>query len=101
MFAANELLDLSLARSTWSGHAIVLRQRPDQGSDCQLPPYLIRMEVCMRAHEARLMPAKQVWPYSKCQRNDFRRRQTVAPSDRFDRSFSWRTALCGSHCEVL
>src|ERR1700681_988712 len=67
--------------------AIVLRQKWSRGQvDARLanmPPCLIGMEACVGAHhlsrklealghDARLMPAKYVRPYSKGQKNDFR-----------------------------
>jgi transposase len=66
--------------------AIVLRQKWSRGQvDARLanmPPCLIGMEACFGAHhlsrnlaslghDARLMPAKYVRPYSKGQKNDF------------------------------
>src|SRR5262245_5562786 len=53
------------------------------------PPSLIGMEACVGAHhlsrklrtlghDARLMPAKYVRPYSKGQKNDFRDAEAVA-----------------------
>ena len=67
--------------------AIVLRQRWSRGQVearfANMPPCLIGMEACVGAHhlsrklkafghDARLMPAKYVRPYSKGQKNDFR-----------------------------
>ena len=67
--------------------AIVLRQKWSRGLvEARLanpPPSLIGMEACVGAHhlsrkpnslghDARLMPAKYVRPYSKGQKNDFR-----------------------------
>src|SRR5712672_3387085 len=54
-----------------------------------MPPCLIGMEACVRAHhlsrrlkalghDARLMPAKYVRPYSKGQKNDFRDAEAIA-----------------------
>jgi transposase len=54
-----------------------------------LPPCLIGMEACVGAHhlsrrlralghDARLMPAKYVQPYSKGQKNDFRDAEAIA-----------------------
>ena len=54
-----------------------------------MPPCLIGMEACVGAHhlsrtlqacghEARLMPAKYVRPYSKGQKNDFRDAEAIA-----------------------
>ncbi len=56
-----------------------------------MPPCLIGMEACVGAHhlslklkalghDARLMPAKYVRPYSKGQKNEFRDAET-APSE--------------------
>jgi transposase len=73
--------------------AIVLRQRWSRGQVearlANLPPCLIGMEACVRAHhlsrklqmlghDARLMPAKYVRPYSKGQKNDFRDAEAIA-----------------------
>ena len=67
--------------------AIVLRQKWSRGQVetrlANLPPCLIGMEACVGAHhlsrklislghDARLMPAKYVRPYSRGQKNDFR-----------------------------
>jgi len=67
--------------------AIVLRQKWSRGQVesrfANMPPCLIGMEACVGAHhlsrqlkglghDARLMPAKYVRPYSKGQKNDFR-----------------------------
>jgi hypothetical protein len=67
--------------------AIVLRQKWSRGQVetrlANLPPCLIGMEACVGAHhlsrklqmlghDARLMPAKYVRPYSKGQKNDSR-----------------------------
>jgi len=67
--------------------AIVLRQKWSRGQVesrfANMPPRLIGMEACVGAHhlsrrlralghDARLMPAKYVRPYSKGQKNDFR-----------------------------
>jgi transposase len=69
--------------------AIVLRQKWSRGQVearlAQTPACLIGMEACVGAHQlsrklqshghdARLMPAKYVRPYSKGQKNDFRDR---------------------------
>src|SRR3954471_7941611 len=66
--------------------AIVLRQKWSRGQVevrlAHIPPCLIGMEACVGAHhlsrklaslghDARLMPAKYVRPYSKGQKNDF------------------------------
>jgi len=66
--------------------AVALRQRWSRGQEearlANMPPCLIGMEACVGAylsrrlrrlgHDARLMPAKYVRPYSKGQKNDFR-----------------------------
>ena len=67
--------------------AIALRQKWSRGQVetrlANMPPCLIGMEACVGAHhlsrrlktlghDARLMPAKYVRPYSKGQKNDFR-----------------------------
>jgi transposase len=67
-----------------SGHAARVETRL-----ANLPPGLIGMEACVGAHhlsrklqmlghDARLMPAKYVRPYSKGQKNDFRDAEAVA-----------------------
>ena len=73
--------------------AIVLRQKWSRGQIearlANLPPCLIGMEACVGAHhlsrklqmlghDARLMPAKYVRPYSKGQKNDFRDAEAIA-----------------------
>jgi transposase len=73
--------------------AIVLRQKWSRGQVearlANLPPSLIGMEACVGAHhlsrklqmlghDARLMPAKYVRPYSKGQKNDFRDADAIA-----------------------
>src|SRR6476646_10804377 len=73
--------------------AIVLRQKWSRGQvEARLantPPCLIGMEACVGAHhlsrklqalghDARLMPAKYVRPYSKGQKNDFRDAEAIA-----------------------
>jgi len=73
--------------------AIVLRQKWSRGQVearlANVPPCLIGMEACVGAHhlsrklkalghDARLMPAKYVRPYSKGQKNDFRDAETIA-----------------------
>jgi len=73
--------------------AIVLRQKWSRGQVAErlanLPPCLIGMEACVGAHhlsrklkalghDARLMPAKYVRPYSKGQKNDFRDAEAIA-----------------------
>src|ERR1700730_11866713 len=76
---------ISAARSCCdrSGHAA----RSKCGS-AKIPPSLIGMEACVGAHhlssklqshghDARLMPAKYVRPYSKGQKNDFRDAEAI------------------------
>src|SRR3989441_4117141 len=73
--------------------AIALRQRWSRGQVetrlANIPPCLIGMEACVGAHHlsrrltmlghnARLMPAKYVRPYSKGQKNDFRDAEAIA-----------------------
>src|ERR1700747_1867327 len=73
--------------------AIMLRQKGPRGKVearlATLPPGLIGMEACVGAHhlsrklqmlghDARLMPAKYVRPYSKGQKNDFRDAEAIA-----------------------
>jgi transposase len=73
--------------------AIVLRQKWSRGQVetrlANLPPCLIGMDACVGAHhlsrklqalghQARLMPAKYVRPYSKGQKNDFRDAEAIA-----------------------
>jgi transposase len=73
--------------------AIVLRQKWSRGQVearfANLPPCLIGMEACVGAHhlsrklralghDARLMPAKYVRPYSKGNKNDFRDAEAIA-----------------------
>jgi transposase len=73
--------------------AIVLRQKWSRGRVearfANMPPCLIGMEACVGAHhlsrklkalghDARLMPAKYVRPYSKGQKNDFRDAEAIA-----------------------
>ena len=73
--------------------AIVLRQKWSRGQVearfANLPPCLIGMEACVGAHhlsrrlqalghQAQLMPAKYVRPYSKGQKNDFRDAEAIA-----------------------
>jgi transposase len=72
---------------------IVLRQKWSRGQIearfANMPPCLIGMEACVGAHhlsrklktfghDARLMPAKYVRPYSKGQKNDFRDAEAIA-----------------------
>jgi transposase len=73
--------------------AIVLRQKWSRGQLegrlANTPPCLVGMEACVGAHhlsrklqehghDARLMPAKYVRPYSKGQKNDFRDAEAIA-----------------------
>ncbi len=73
--------------------AMVLRQKWSRGQVearlANLPPCLVGMEACVGAHhlsrklqalghDARLMPAKYVRPYSKGQKNDFRDAEAIA-----------------------
>ncbi len=73
--------------------AIVLRQKWSRGQVearlANMPPCLIGMEACVGAHhlsrklralghDARLMPAKYVRPYSKGHKNDFRDAEAIA-----------------------
>ena len=82
--------------------AIVLRQKWSRGQVearlANVPPCLIGMEACVGAHhlsrklaslghDARLMPAKYVRPYSKGQKNDFNDAE-AQPGERWRRG-SW------------
>src|SRR5262249_4491607 len=73
---------------------IVLRQKWSRSQMearfANMPPCLIGMEACVGAHhlsrklkafghDARLMPAKYVRPYSKGQKNDFRDAEAMRP----------------------
>jgi transposase len=73
--------------------AIVLRQKWSRGQVearfANMPPCLIGMEACVGAHhlsrklkelghDARLMPAKYVRPFSKGQKNDFNDAEAIA-----------------------
>ena len=73
--------------------ALVLRQKWSRGQVearlANMAPCLIGMEACVGAHylsrklkalghDARLMPAKYVRPYSKGQKNDFRDAEAIA-----------------------
>src|SRR5262249_34352941 len=73
--------------------AIVLRQKWSRGQVearlANMPPCLIGMEACVGAHhlsrglrvlghDARLMPAKYVRPYSEGQKNGFRDAEAIA-----------------------
>src|SRR6476646_4694340 len=70
-----------ILRQKWSRHQVEARF-------ANMPPCLIGMEACVGAHhlgrrlkalghDARLMPAKYVRPYSKGQKNDFRDAEAV------------------------
>ena len=76
--------------------AIVLRQKWSRGQVearlANVPACRIGMEACVGAHhlsrklmaldhDARLMPAKYVRPYSKGQKNDFRDAEAIAAAD--------------------
>src|SRR5258708_23532085 len=73
--------------------AIVLRQKWSRSQVearlANIPPCLIGMEACVGAHhlsrklaslghDAKLMPAKYVRPYSKGQKNDFNDAEAIA-----------------------
>src|SRR5260370_35445552 len=73
--------------------AIVLRQKWSRGQGgarlANIPPCLIGMEACVGAHhlsrklaslghDARLMPAKYVGPYSKGRKNSFNDAEPIA-----------------------
>jgi transposase len=73
--------------------ALVLRQKWSRGQVearlANLPPCMIGMEACVGAHhlsrklqalghDARLMPAKYVRPYSKGEKNDYRDAEAIA-----------------------
>jgi transposase len=73
--------------------AVVIRQKWSRGQVearlANLPPCLIGMEACVGAHhlsrklqalghQARLMPAKYVRPYSRGQKNDYRDAEAIA-----------------------
>ena len=73
--------------------AIVLRQKWSRGQVearlANIPPCLVGMEACVGAHhlsrklnslghDARLMPARYVRPYSKGQKNDFNDAEAIA-----------------------
>src|SRR4029077_13454259 len=73
--------------------AIVLRQKWSRGQVearlANIPPCLVGMEACIGAHhlsrklaslghDARLIPAKYVRPYSKGQKNDFNDAEAIA-----------------------
>src|SRR3984957_3351022 len=73
--------------------AIVLRQKWSRGQVAarlpHIPPFLLGMEACVGAHhlsrklaslghDAKLMPAKYVRPYSRGQKNDFNDAEAIA-----------------------
>src|ERR1700727_2091329 len=77
--------------------AIVLRQKWSRGQVearfANMPACLVGMEACVGAHhlsrklkafghDARLMPARDVRPYSKGQKNDFRDAEAIAEAVR-------------------
>jgi hypothetical protein len=87
-----ELVSCGGSRSAWRD-AIVLRQkwsrRQVEARLANMPRCLIGMEACVGAHhlsrklislghDARLMPAKYVRPYSRGQKNDFRDAEAIA-----------------------
>jgi len=84
--------------------AIVLRQKWSRRQVAErlanLPPCLIGMEACVGGHhlarqcvalghDARLMPAKYVKPYSKGQKNDFRDAEAIAEAVQRRPCASW------------
>src|SRR5450830_1038459 len=89
--------------------AIVLHQKWSRGQVAarfaNMPPCLIGMEACVGAHhlsrklkalghDARLMPAKYVRPYSKGQKNDFRDAEAIAEAvlaRQITEAFPWDT----------
>ena len=96
--------------------AIVLRQKWSRGQVetrlANLPPCLIGMEACVGAHhlsrklqmlghDARLMPAKYVRPYSKGQKNDFRDALPVYPSERTSSDYAGLSVSCRFCCKSL
>src|SRR5260370_42513416 len=85
--------------------AIVLRQKWSRGQVearfANVPPCLIGMEACVGAHhlgrklqmlghDARLMPAKYVRPYSKGQKNDFRDAEAITEAARGRQGAAWQ-----------
>jgi len=97
--AATAVVGIDIGKNSFHivGHdergAIVLRQKWSRGQVearfANMPPCLIGMEACVGAHhlsrklnslghDARLMPAKYVRPYSKGQKNDFRDAEAIA-----------------------
>jgi len=82
-----------------------LRQKWSRGQVearlANIPPCLIGMEACVGAHhlsrklaslghDARLMPAKYVRPYSKGQKNDFNDADAIAEAVQRPTMSSWR-----------
>src|ERR1019366_7793186 len=99
LHAATAVIGIDIGKSSFHvvGHdqrgAIVLHQKWSRGQVAarfaNMPPRLIGMEACVGAHhlsrklkglghDARLMPAKYVRPYSKGQKNDFRDAEAIA-----------------------
>jgi transposase len=97
--AATAVVGIDIGKNSFHivGHdergAIVLRQKWSRGQVearfANMPPCLVGMEACVGAHhlsrklkalghDARLMPAKYVRPYSKGQKNDFRDAEAIA-----------------------
>jgi transposase len=94
--------------------AILLRQKWSRGQIASrfasMPPCLVGMEACVGAHhlsrklktlghDARLMPAKYVRPYSKGQKNDFRDAEAIAeavqrPTTKFVATKTAATNFC-------
>ena len=94
---------------------IVLRQKWSRSQFearfANMSPCLIGMEACVGAHhlsrrlralghDARLMPAKYVRPYSKGQKNDFRDAEAIAEAP-WMMSRTGRTRLAKSGCARL
>jgi transposase len=98
-YAAVSVVGIDIGKNSFHvvGHdergAIVLRQKWSRGQVearfANMPPCLVGMEACVGAHhlsrklnsfghDARLMPAKYVRPYSKGQKNDFRDAEAIA-----------------------
>jgi len=97
--AATSVIGIDIGKNSFHivGHddrgAIVLRQKWSRGQLearlANMPPCLIGMEACVGAHhlsrklnslghDARLMPARYVRPYSKGQKNDFHDAEAIA-----------------------
>jgi hypothetical protein len=91
--------------------AIVLRQKWSGGQVearfANIQPCLVGMEACVGAHhlsrelralghDARLMPAKYVRPYSKGQKNDFRDAEAIAEAVQRPTMKSWRPRPAGT-----